>query len=212
MKLAKKHGFPHVVNISGWVFIRRFLNRGNRSQLLDIPQHDLGLSVVVLVVGLGCVGTSVEFKVQLAVPRWELPDLGTESVKEVINRETKLQFGDATDGVADSSTSSKLLKVLPSRTASTVALAKDKKRRAIDPHSLVLRDTPSKIAKIGLGRVGLRRGHMADDLAAIRADPHESGVGEVVDVVPAQLLGHETIHASQPTELRKLARVSKCIR
>lgn len=53
---------------------------------------------------------------------------------------------------------------------------------------------------------------MADHLAAVEGDPVEGGVGELVDVVPAELLRQEVVHARQATQLRQLRGIPESIR
>lgn len=102
--------------------------------------------------------------------------------------------------------------MLPRRTTATITLSKYKKGRAVGAHCLVLGNAAPDVAKVGFSRIGFRGWHVANDLASVGANPHEGRVGEVVDVVPAELLCHEAIHASKTTELRQLARVAKSIR
>ena len=45
---------------------------------------------------------------------------------------------------------------------------------------------------------------MANDLATVQSNPVEGGVWKVVDVVPAQLLGEESVHARQSAKLGDL--------
>jgi len=53
---------------------------------------------------------------------------------------------------------------------------------------------------------------VTQDLASVQRHPVESSVGEVVDVVPAELLSKESAHACKSTKLRKLSRVAKGVR
>ena len=52
---------------------------------------------------------------------------------------------------------------------------------------------------------------MAQNLATIKGYPIERGVWEVINIVPAQLLGEKSTHPSQTTQLRELARVAKSV-
>ena len=78
-------------------------------------------------------------------------------------------------------------------------------------HRLVLTDAPFDVAEVSLRGVSLRRRHVTNDLAAVQRHPVERSVGEIVDIIPAEFLGEETVHASQAAELRELTRVSKCV-
>ncbi|KAI6766404.1 hypothetical protein HG531_011626 [Fusarium graminearum] len=102
--------------------------------------------------------------------------------------------------------------MLPSRAATAVTFTEDKQRRAINSHRFMFLDTSLQVAKIGVGCVCLGRRHMTNDLASIGTHPHECRMRKVIDIVPAQFLGQETIHVGQATELRKLARISKSVR
>lgn len=79
-------------------------------------------------------------------------------------------------------------------------------------HGLVLCDTSPYIAEVRLGSICLGGCHMTNDLTAIKRDPIEGRMREVVDVVPAELLSEESRHTSQSANLRKLSRVAKRIR
>lgn len=69
---------------------------------------------------------------------------------------------------------------------------------------LVLGHAAFNVAKMCFCGVGLRRGHVAHYLAAVKRNPFEGSVREVVDIVPAEFLGKEAAHARQPADLRDL--------
>ena len=75
----------------------------------------------------------------------------------------------------------------------------------------MLSDTAFDITEMRFSCVGLSRSHVAQDLTAIKRNPLECSVGEVIDVVPAELLGEETAHPSQAAYLRDLCRVPERI-
>ncbi len=47
-------------------------------------------------------------------------------------------------------------------------------------HGLVLADAALDVAKVRLGRIGLRRRHVAHDLAPVQGDPVEGRVGNLL--------------------------------
>jgi hypothetical protein len=48
-------------------------------------------------------------------------------------------------------------------------------------------------------------------LASIKRNPIERCVGKFVYVVPAEFLRQEPAHSCEPTDLRQLATVAKCV-
>lgn len=77
MELTQQHVLPHVINLLLRVLVltalaEAVLDCRQRSKILQVPEQDLALPVVALVVRLRRVGAAVELKVQLAVPSDEL--------------------------------------------------------------------------------------------------------------------------------------------
>ena len=202
VELTQQRGLPHIVNLLLGVPVTAILQAGDGSQPLDIPQQELGLPVVPLVVGLRRVRAAVQLEVQLAIPRHERVGLALQLVEEVVDRAAHVHARQEADLVADASAPAQLLDVLPCRTAAAVTLAEDDERGRVLIQRLVLRHAALDVAEVGLRRVRLRRWHVTDDLAAVEGDPVESGVRELVDVVPAQLLSEEVVHPRQTAQLR----------
>lgn len=69
MELAQKNILPHVVDVFFWVLVllavfrNDILDTGQCCKILNVVEHNLGLAVVPLVVGLRSVCTSVKLKV-----------------------------------------------------------------------------------------------------------------------------------------------------
>lgn len=63
MELTGQNQFPHVINILGGVLVVAILDRGNSSQMLDIAQHEFGLAVIKLVIGLRSVRSTMKLKI-----------------------------------------------------------------------------------------------------------------------------------------------------
>ncbi len=212
VELAEEDTLPHVVDLLLGIAVGIVLEGGNGCEPLDLAQQVLRDTVVQLVVRLGSVGTSVQLEIQLTVPGDESVSLGLDAVEEVVDGRAHVDARKLADGVADATQAAELLEVLPGGAAAAVALAEDEERGVVLVHGLVPLDASLDVAEFGTGRVGLGGRHVAHNLRAIQGDPVEGGVGEVVDVVPAQLLGQEAVHASEAAELRDLGRVSERVR
>lgn len=179
---------------------------------LNVMHHLLGMTVVLLVVGLSGVCTPVKLKVKLTIPCRKLGAfLGSllELDKEIIHRISHFEAGESTISISYTTTPSKLLEMLPCGSASSVSFPKDEEGARILIHGFVLRHTTPDITKVGVGRVRLARSHVAEDLTSVEGDPVESGVGEIIDVVPAQLLREESAHPSHSAKLRQLCGIPK---
>lgn len=97
----------------------------------------------------------MKLKVELAIPGRELINLGFQAIEEVINTSTKLHLRDRPNRVAHTSATAELLQLLPSWATATITFAKDKKRRVVNTHGLVLGHASLQVTEISLGSVCL---------------------------------------------------------
>ena len=123
MKLTQQHTLPHLVKFHLGVLIRAILYRSNRREEFNVPQQELRLTVIYLGVGLGGVHTPMQLEVELPVPSHKLAGFLLQPVKDIIYSASRMNARNPSNCVRHASKSSKPLKVLSSRSASTVALS-----------------------------------------------------------------------------------------
>jgi hypothetical protein len=122
MKLTQQHTFPHLVKFHLGVLIRAILYRSNRREEFNVPQQELRLTVIYLGVGLG--GTHPDAARSRASrtksqASWLSSPTGQRNHLECLQMNAR----NPSNCIRHASKSSKPLQVLPSRSASTVALS-----------------------------------------------------------------------------------------
>jgi hypothetical protein len=98
---------------------------------------------------------------------------------------------------------------LASRAAPTVAVAERHQRVGAPGVVLEVGDREVEFLRCDLGVVGVDRREVGEHLRAVEALPPERAVGERVLLVPAELLGDETVHAPRSEDLRQPGRVAE---
>lgn len=149
MELTQQRRLPHIIDLLLGILVALVLQARNGAQPLDVPEQELGLPVVPLVVRLSRVRAAVQLKVQLAVPCHERVGLALELVEELVHRVAHVHSGQAADLVADAAASAQLLDVLPGRTAAAVALAEHQQGSGILVHRLVLLYAALDVTEVG---------------------------------------------------------------
>jgi len=125
VELAQKDRLPHVIKLLLWILVRLVFDRRHGSQQLQGPQHIFGPPVIELILGLGGVRSTVQLKVQLAIPCDKFVGLELQPLKEVVNRASHVDSREEPNRVADGTAPAELLKMLPGRAAASVSLAED---------------------------------------------------------------------------------------
>ena len=98
-----------------------------------------------------------------------------------------------------------------SGTAAAVAEAVEHQCLMVDGALPVLIPGAPDRSRVRVRRIVAQRGHMDQHLAVIQTRPQEAVVGELIVPVPAELDGHEVVHAAFPDDLRQGGRIAEDI-
>ncbi len=176
-------------------------------QHLDVAQPQLAAAVVALRVCLGGVGAAVAFKVQFATPDQRILYVARSALEE-LRRCALIDAGQAVH-IAHAPQAFEHF-----RCGSAAAIAVAEEQAAL-PRAVVVLEVAHVVEQLAHGGhavVRVRRRKMRHHAAAVDALPAEGVGGDLVELVPGQLLGEEEVDARLAHDLGQLRGVAEDVR
>ncbi len=197
VELVEQDGLPEPVELLVRVPVAGRVQGGRRGPQLGLAQLVFAAPVALLGAGLGGVGGTVQLQVELADPDRRVlvlgAGLGEEGIRVLdLDPRGAFQVLQASGALHD----------LAGGAATSVAPAERGQRPGRGALLGVVADRAGHLLAAEAGVVGVDGRKVGEDAGAVDALPPESVVGELVGLVPGDLLGEEPFVAGQLGELR----------